>query len=352
MIGLNTLLEKSVEQSASDIFIVAGRALSYKIRGSIVRIDENMVMPEDSERIINEIFAIAKRDKSQFEESGDDDFSITIPGLSRFRVSVYKQRGSKAAVIRVVPFGIPDYKGLDIPEGVMDVAKKTKGLVLVTGPAGNGKSTTQACIIDKINHSRNSHIITIEEPIEYLHRNDKSIISQREINFDSKDYISALKASLRQAPDVILVGEMRDYETISTTLTAAETGHLVISTLHTLGAANTVDRIIDVFPPSQQSQVRVQLSMILQTIVSQQLIPGIDGKLIPVFEIMNVNNAIRNMIRDSKTPQINTAIASGTKDGMVSMDNNILKLYNEGFITKDTAIMYALNPDIMEKKLV
>lgn len=351
MISLNELLKRAVDDNASDVFIIAGRGLSYKVNGVIKEIDSEIVMPDVSESMIREIFDIADRNIDKYIETGDDDFSVTIRGLSRFRVSVYRQRGSFAAVIRIVPFGIPDYKKLGIGENVMDVVNKTKGLILVTGPAGGGKSTTLACMIDRINHSRNSHIITLEEPIEYLHRNDKSIISQREIEFDTMDYVSALRASLRQAPDVILVGEMRDYETISTAMTAAETGHLVISTLHTLGASNTVDRIIDVFPANQQPQIRVQLAMLLQAIVSQQLVPTIDGGLVPVFEIMYANNAIRNMIRESKTHQLNATIVSSASEGMISMDNSLLELYKKGVISKDVAIRYALNPDNLSKRI-
>ncbi|EDS71572.1 twitching motility protein [Anaerofustis stercorihominis DSM 17244] len=351
MISLNELLKRAVDDNASDVFIIAGRGLSYKVNGVIKEIDSEIVMPDVSESMIREIFDIADRNIDKYIETGDDDFSVTIRGLSRFRVSVYRQRGSFAAVIRIVPFGIPDYKKLGIGENVMDVVNKTKGLILVTGPAGGGKSTTLACMIDRINHSRNSHIITLEEPIEYLHRNDKSIISQREIEFDTMDYVSALRASLRQAPDVILVGEMRDYETISTAMTAAETGHLVISTLHTLGASNTVDRIIDVFPANQQPQIRVQLAMLLQAIVSQQLVPTVDGGLVPVFEIMYANNAIRNMIRESKTHQLNATIVSSASEGMISMDNSLLELYKKGVISKDVAIRYALNPDNLSKRI-
>ncbi|MCQ4796369.1 PilT/PilU family type 4a pilus ATPase [Anaerofustis stercorihominis] len=349
--SLNELLKRAVDDNASDVFIIAGRGLSYKVNGVIKEIDSEIVMPDVSESMIREIFDIADRNIDKYIETGDDDFSVTIRGLSRFRVSVYRQRGSFAAVIRIVPFGIPDYKKLGIGENVMDVVNKTKGLILVTGPAGGGKSTTLACMIDRINHSRNSHIITLEEPIEYLHRNDKSIISQREIEFDTMDYVSALRASLRQAPDVILVGEMRDYETISTAMTAAETGHLVISTLHTLGASNTVDRIIDVFPANQQPQIRVQLAMLLQAIVSQQLVPTVDGGLVPVFEIMYANNAIRNMIRESKTHQLNATIVSSASEGMISMDNSLLELYKKGVISKDVAIRYALNPDNLSKRI-
>ena len=351
MYTLKELLRRAVDIGAADIFIIAGVPISYKAGQHLERLDSERVMPAISEQLIREIYQLANRDIERLMTTGDDDFSFTVPELSRFRVSTYRQRGSLAAVIRVISFGIPDYKQRNIPEEVMKVADRTKGLVLVTGLAGSGKSTTLACIIDRINNTRENHIITLEEPIEFLHRNNKSIISQREIGLDSENYITSLRACLRQAPDVILVGEMRDYETIATAMTAAETGHLVLSTLHTVGAANTIDRIIDVFPPAQQQQVRVQISMILQSVVSQQLIPTENGELIPAFEIMHLNSAIRNMIRDSKIHQIDSVIATSAADGMITMDGSLTELVKSGRISKQTAIRYASNPDILSKKL-
>ena len=348
---LHNLLKEAVEKQASDIFIVSGLPVSYKLNGVILPQTEEMVVPEISEKLLTEAYKIAGRDMDKVRTTGDDDFSISIKGLSRFRISAYKQRGSLAAVIRLVAFDVPHHEELSIPESVMGIANKTKGLVLVTGPAGGGKSTTLACVIDRINSTRNAHIITLEEPIEYLHRNKKSIISQREMRADTEGYVTALRASLRQSPDVILVGEMRDFETIKTAMTAAETGHMVISTLHSVGAANTVDRVIDVFPPSQQQQIRVQLSQLLQTVISQQLVPTVDGKLVPVFEIMHCNSAIRNMIRESKVHQIDNAINSFGEEGMISMDNYLLDLYNKGIINADTAMKYAINADSMERKI-
>ena len=225
---------------------------------------------------------------------------------------------------------------------------KTFGLV---GESGSGKSTTMACIIDKINHSREGHIITLEDPLEYLHRHDKCIVSQREICTDTANYLVSLRATLRQSPDVILLGEMRDHETIQTAMTAAETGHLVLSSLHTLGAANTIERIMDVFEPSQQHQIALQLSMVLQAVISQQLIPDVDGRNIPVFEIMRLTPAIRNMIRDNKVPQIDGVVYSSNKEEMHSMDFGLLNLYKDGRITAETALSYASNPEMLKKKL-
>lgn len=282
---------------------------------------------------------------------GDDDFSFAVPGVARFRANVFRQRNSLAAVIRVVHFELPDPEELHLPRTIIDVARMTKGLVLVTGPAGSGKSTTLACVIDEINKTRNAHVITLEDPIEYLHRHKKSVVTQREIGTDTDSYVSGLRASLRQAPDVILLGEMRDFETIKTAMTAAETGHLVISTLHTVGAANTIDRIIDSFPPDQQQQIRIQISMVMQAVISQQLIPTTDGKEIPAFEIMFLNNAIRNMIREAKIHQIDSVISTAQEEGMITMDASLIQLYKSGRISRENAVIYSSNSELMEKKL-
>jgi len=288
---------------------------------------------------------------TQFLATGDDDFSFSVAGLARFRVNAYRQRGSMAAVIRIVSFDIPDWQELGIPAGVMDLADTQDGMVLVTGTAGSGKSTTQACIIDRINRTRDCHIVTLEDPIEFLHRHRKSIVSQREISIDTADYLSALRACLRQAPDVILLGEMRDAETIHTAITAAETGHTIIATLHTKGAVNAVNRIIDAFPSNQQAQVRMQLSSVLRTVVSQQLLPDVNGGLVPACEIMHLNSAIRSMIRDNKGHQIDNAIAAGGSEGMISMDQAILALYRAGRITRETALEYADRPEQLQRSL-
>lgn len=344
-------LSKAANEHASDIFIIAGRPLSIKTDGHLQTYG-GRIMPEQTEEILNVIYQMANnRDISKLHATGDDDFSFSIPGLSRFRINAYKQRGSLAAVIRVIAFQLPDPAELSIPDDVMNIADLTKGMVLVTGSAGSGKSTTMACLIDRINHSREGHIITLEDPLEYLHRHDRCIVSQREICTDTKNYLTSLRATLRQSPDVILLGEMRDHETIQTAMTAAETGHLVLSSLHTLGAANSINRIIDVFEPSQQHQITVQLSMVLQAVISQQLIPDINGKNIPVFEIMHLTPAIRNMIRDGKLHQIEGVISSSAPDQMRSMDHSLLELYQQGRITQETAIRYALNPEMLRRRL-
>ena len=352
---LNALdsLKKTMEMGASDLFIVAGRPLSCKKDGRVEMAGEERLMPADTEKLLREIYELADgRDISRLTVRGDDDFSFAVPGLSRFRVSAYMQRGSMAAVIRIITFDLPDPKALGIPDAVIRLGNLSRGLVLVTGPAGSGKSTTLACIIDAINTSQEKHIITMEDPLEYLHRHKKSIVSQREISSDTESYVVALRASLRQSPDVILLGEMRDFETISIAMTAAETGHLVLSTLHTPGAASTIDRIIDVFPPSQQRQIAVQLSTTLQAVVSQQLLLTADGSSrAAAFEMMTVTPAIRNMIRESKIPQIDGMIYSASAENMFSMDSSLARLCRLGRITQEEALTHASNPELLRRKL-
>ena len=349
---IKELLKEIVTRNASDIFIVAGSPCAIKVAGKIIKYNDTRLMPLDTEKMIKDIYQLANnRDFSNFLASGDDDFSFSLPNIGRFRVNAYRQRNSCAAVLRIVRFELPDPKKMHIPEIVCDLANQKKGMILVTGPAGSGKSTTLACIIDQINQKRNTHIITIEDPIEYLHSHNKSIVSQREVFHDTKNYVAALKAALREAPEVILVGEMRDLETIDIARTADETGHLIFSSLHTVGAANTIDRMIDVFPASQQQQIRVQLAMVLNAVICQQLLPGVDGKMIPAFEIMICNQAIRTLIRDGKTHQIDSTISNSRQLGMITMDEAIIELYKQGKISKETALMYATNPKIVERRL-
>ena len=346
---LNALLTAAVNQDASDIFLIPGMPAAFKIHGQIEPIDERKILPGEMDHFIRAIYALTGgRDMERVLRPGDDDFSFSIQGLSRFRASVMKQRGSLAAVIRLVRFDLPSPENLHIPESIMKLSQLPRGLVLVTGPAGSGRSTTLACIIDRINRTRNAHVITLEDPIEFLHRHQKSVVTQREIGLDTDSYVDGLRAALRQAPDVILLGEMRDYETIRIAMTAAETGHLVISTLHTTGAANTIDRIIDIFPANAQQQIRVQLSMVLQAVVSQQLVPTTDGLLRPAFELMLLTKAIRNLIRESKIQQIDSIIASGGAQGMMTMDGSLRQLWSEGVISADTAITYSQDSERMK----
>ena len=346
------LLTQAVQEGASDIFIVAGLPVSYRQEGVIIKKSDQRLMPSDTTEILRQIYELdVHADFEKLLTMGDDDFSFAIPGLSRFRVNAYKQRGTLSAVIRIITFSLPSPEELGIPDSIIRTGDLSKGLVLVTGPAGSGKSTTLACVIDYINKNKQKHIITLEDPLEYLHRHNQSIVSQREINIDTESYVTALRASLRQSPDVILLGEMRDYETISVAMTAAETGHLIFSTLHTLGAANTIDRIIDVFPASEQAQIATQLSMVLQSVISMQLVPDVNGQQVAAFEIMTVTPAIRNMIRENKVPQIDGMLYSSNKEDMISMDNCLWNLYQTGRITKETALNYATNPDMLKRKL-
>ena len=350
---IEQILSRAIEMGASDIFVVAGLPLTFKVQGSQQRDSADRILnPEMTREFVQAVYEIAKREPICLNGTAtDDDFSVSINGIGRFRVNLFRQRGSIAAVVRVIRFGVPTAESAHIPPEVMALATLRKGIVLVTGSAGSGKSTTLACIINQINHSRSGHILTLEDPVEYIHRHDRCIVSQREILCDCPSYVSALRSALRESPDVILLGEMRDRETMEVAMTAAETGQLLFSSLHTTGAANTIDRIIDAFPPNQQAQIRMQLSMVLQGVVSQQLVPDVDGNLIPVFEIMNMNLAIRNMIREGKTHQLESAMASGAAQGMRTMDGALLKLCQEGRITKETALTYCTNPENLMRKL-
>ena len=344
------MLKKAVEEDVSDIFITSGTPIMFKKDGIIRQAYEFRIMPESAEETIKEIFAMSNGQSFEdYAKSGDCDFSLSLTGLGRFRVSAFKQRNSMAAVIRVVKLALPDYKSLGIPEAVIELYKKPRGFTLVTGPAGSGKSTTLASIVDLINAKRNCHVLTLEDPIEYLHNHKKGIVNQREMGTDSANYSKVLRSGLRQSPDVILIGEMRDLDTISVALTAAETGTYILSSLHTMGAANSIGRIVDVFPPMQQHQVRLQLSTVLQAIVSQQLLPSPTKGRIAVFEVMIVNSAIRNMLREDKVHQIDPVIHSGVTQGMQLMDYSIAQAFKNGDITKETAFTYCVNPDTLSK---
>ena len=291
-----------------------------------------------------------ERQFKELNEKGELDTSFSKAGIGRFRVNAFKQRGSYGMAIRVIPLRIPTMDELGLPKVAKELARKPRGLILVTGPTGSGKSTTLASMVDLINSERSCHILTLEDPIEYLHKHNKSIVNQREIGIDSISFSNALRAALRQDPDVILVGEMRDLETISITLTAAETGHLVLSTLHTLGASKTIDRIIDVFPPHQQQQIRIQLSSVIQGIISQQLLLTKDqSSRVAAFEVMIATSAIKNLIREEKTYQIDTAIQTGSKYGMQTMDSDLLNLYKKGSISRETVLSQAINQDMVRR---
>lgn len=347
---IEELLITAKENKASDVHITVGLPPKMRINGILVDMDYPRLLPPDTEAVISTM--MSDKRLQQFEELGEIDFSYSIPQIGRYRVNVFHQRGSMAASIRLVSTKIPLPEELGIPKSVVDLYQKKRGLVLVTGPTGSGKSTTLASIIDRINSMREVHVITLEDPIEYLHNHKKAMVNQREVGLDTHSYSNALRAALREDPDVILVGEMRDLETISTAITAAETGHLVLSTLHTIGAASTIDRIVDVFPPHQQQQIRVQLSMVLESVISQQLIPTADKKSrVAAFEVMHSTPAIKNLIREAKSPQINSTIQTSKKLGMQTMDDAIFDLYMQGDIDKENAVSYAQDSQIMEKRI-
>ena len=348
---IQEILSTATESQAADIFLVAGLPVTFKCGGHQERLPGGFLRPDDITALIDAIYEISHRSRANFDRGADDDFSFALAGMGRFRVNVFRQRGTPAAVIRVIRFGLPDPEKLGIPESVLSLADNKKGLVLITGSAGTGKSTTLACMIDRINRTRDCHIITMEDPIEYIHRHEKAIVTQREISIDTPGYLDSLRSALRESPDVILLGEMRDYDTISAAITAAETGVLLLSTLHTSSAANTINRILDVFPANQQKQVKIQLAQILKGVVCQQLVPGTDGSQIPVFEIMKTTVAIQNMIREDKLHQLESAMQAGAAEGMCTMDGSLLKLCREGKITKDTALISCANYENMSKRL-
>ncbi|MGI6298814.1 MAG: type IV pilus twitching motility protein PilT [Saccharofermentanales bacterium] len=346
------ILTEAAEQNASDILITVGVPPTFRINGELHPVEgRDRLTPADTKEIALAFLTRAGRPQSELNPGGEHDFSLSVPQIGRFRVNIFTQRGSAAVSIRRIYTFLPDPEELAIPDTVMELSRLRQGLVLVTGPTGCGKTTTLAALIDRINNERSCHILTLEDPIEYLHQHRKSIVNQREIGTDSDSYRIALRAALRQTPDVILIGEMRDLETISIALTAAETGHLVLSTLHTIGAAKTIDRIIDVFPPSQQQQIRIQLSTVLQAVVSQQLIASESRGQLAAFEIMKMNSAIRNMIRESKTPQIDGVIQMNTANGMSTMDHSILRLYRQQLISRDKALHCATNVEAMTRSL-
>lgn len=335
MYDINELLTLATQQNASDIFITVGVPPIMKIDNRIEKMGEERITSESVRSIVSPMFA-SKEKFAEFLINKSADFSYSIKGVGRFRVSAFFQRGSVSVTVRIVRFKLPDPVKLGIPQAVLDAYKYKSGLVLITGPSGSGKSTTLASIINLINENRQGHILTIEDPIEYLHPHKNCIVNQREVNMDCSSYADALRVSLRQAPDVIFIGEMRDLDTISAAITAAETGHFVLSTLHTKGAANSIDRMVDVFDPAQQQQIRLQLSSVLKLVVSQQLVATVGGGLVAAFEIMIVNNAIRNLIREGKTHQINMMLQNGQNEGMLTMNASLKSLYLNGIIDENT----------------
>ena len=348
--GIDAYLEAAMKRGASDVHFSVGKPIMIRVDGTLLPLNDEILKPQDTKELL---FSILKEEqKEKLIKKGELDFAYSIPAVGRFRLNVFRQRGSYAGALRLLPFEIPTPKALGLPPSVIAQTNKRRGLVLVTGPTGSGKSTTLASLINVINHNYSSHIITLEDPIEYLHKSDKCIVNQREIGDDTECYADALRAALRQDPDVILLGEMRDLDTISTAVTAAETGHLVFSTLHTVGAASTIDRIIDVFPPHQQEQVRIQLAMVLECVVSQALLPTIDGGRVAAFEIMIPNPAIRNLIREGKTFQIPSMIQTNRKAGMITLDDSLYELYAAGLVEADVALSYAQDYQYLSRKII
>lgn len=347
---IHKLIEETAKRHASDLHLSVGLPPVLRVNGRLSLLDYEAIKPNDTENIINSI--LNEQQKNMLKLQGDIDISFSSFGSYRCRLNVFMQKGCYSLAFRMINTEIKGFAELNLPLVLEDFCSLNRGLILVTGPTGTGKSTTLAAMVDWINNHRDCHIVTLEDPIEYIHHHKKSIINQREIGRDANSYSSALRSVLRQDPDVILIGEMRDLESISIALTAAETGHLVLSTLHTIGAAKTIDRIIDVFPPHQQHQIRTQLSMVLQGIISQQLVPLKNGKgRIAATEIMLATSAINNLIRENKVHQISNVIQTSGIKSMKSMDTSLLELLKQDKIAVEDAIGYSVDPVFMIKQL-
>lgn len=340
---LDELFKLVEKQNASDLLITAGAPPMLRINGRLFRTRGEALTPEQSKKMIYKILTVQQ--KERFEKDKELDFSLAVGRKHRYRVNVYQQKSAVAAAFRPIPDKIPALSELGLPDVLADFAKATQGLILVTGPTGHGKTTTQAALIDLINKSSESHIITVEDPIEFVHQHQKCIVDQREVGEDTHSFADALKYVLRQDPDVILIGEMRDLETIQAALRAAETGHLVLATLHTNDAIQSVDRVIDVFPAGQQQQIRFMLSMTLLAVVSQRLLPREDGDgRVMAVELLRNNTAVANLIREGKTHQVYGIMETSTKEGMITMDKSLKNLYLQGVISYEDAIAHVRNP--------
>ena len=340
---LKDLLLATAKQAASDLHIAVGKRPTLRVDGKLIDMTQEPVLtPEDTQGLV--MAMLTEEQKQKFLKQGDIDFSYNYEDKARFRVNVFFQKGFMAAALRLIPAQIRTIEELNLPNILHEFAKLNQGFFLCVGPAGHGKSTTLAALVDEINHNRMDHIITIEDPIEYLFAQDRSIISQREVGADTPDFNAGLTSILRQDPDVIMIGEMRDAESISTAMTAAETGHLVFSTLHTNSAAQTIDRIIDSFPASQQGQVTSQLAATLVGIISQRLVPKVDGGRVPAIEVMFVNSAVRNLIREKKSYQIDLVIETSLQQGMMTLNRSLAELIKKKVITVEEGELHSLNP--------
>ena len=337
------LIETVIRENASDLHITVGRHPSIRIAGELIELSkEEVITPEIAEGLISAM--LSAEEKKRFEEYYELDFSYSYESKARFRVNVFRQRGMPGAALRVVPAKIRTIEELNLPPALLEFIRKEQGFFLVVGPTGHGKTTTLAALIDFINHEHAEHIITIEDPIEYLFASDRSIVDQREVRTDTRDFKTALRSMFREDVNVAMIGEMRDYETMATAVTAAETGHLILSSLHTNNASQTIDRIIDSFPGGQQNQIRAQLSNTLLGVFSQRLLPRQSGGRIPAYELMIVNSAIRNLIRENKVHEIDLVIDTSSQDGMVSLNRSLLDLVRKGEISMEVAAAYSLNP--------
>lgn len=348
--NIDKLMVDAFERNASDIHFTVNRPPVLRINGALLNYGEEILTQADLEQLID--FYVTKNHRKILNEKGEVDFSYVLQDIGRFRINAYRQRKSYCLAIRVLQGKIPSMESLGIAPVVKKLCALKRGLIIITGPAGSGKSTTLASMVDFMNKTRNDHIITIEDPIEYLYEHNKCIINQREVGDDTLSFSNALRASLREDPNIILVGEMRDLETISTAITAAETGHLVISTLHTAGAAQTIDRIIDIFPPSQQQQVTVQLAAVLQGVISQKLIPNIDGDgRVLVQEILLINDAVRNIIRDNKCHTLSTVMQTSVKQGMQTTDFCLAELVRNRKVSQKEALVHCIEPEMIKRYL-